>query len=112
MALVLTTPAAASPPSTWQLCVHFFADGTGRIVSSPAGIDCRWDEPQSACYATFPKRVEVKLTFLPRPDSFVDKVIGGGPSTANGDGDVTLVRNGGGTARCTARLPPDLFSTL
>jgi PASTA domain/Divergent InlB B-repeat domain len=109
-ALVLAAPAGGAA-KTWTLWVSFFGDGSGRITSSPAGIDCHSSDLVLACLGTFQEGTVVTLTFVPDPGSLFTRVVGGGVSPTGDECQLNVVRLPDGTARCTVDLDMRTFYT-
>ncbi len=58
------TPGTTPPPSNFQLTLSFTGNGTGAVVSKPAGISCRTGNT-TGCLASFTSGASVKLTVTP-----------------------------------------------
>jgi hypothetical protein len=71
---------APSPP-TVQLAVANAGTGSGRVVSTPSGIDCRSDG--GTCAASFPKQSVITLSAEPDLSSTFVKWMGVGCGSAN-----------------------------
>jgi hypothetical protein len=81
--LAPSTPAPSTPaPSTsssFQLTVAFTGNGTGSVVSTPAGITCRTGN-NNGCSASLPAGTTIKLAATPDPLMVLSGWQGGGCS--------------------------------
>lgn len=60
-----------APPTSHTLSLLFAGDGSGRVASTPPGIDC-----PGSCAADFPAGSDVTLTATPSPGSVFDRWTG------------------------------------
>lgn len=94
-------PTSATPASAtkYNLAVSMQGDGAGKIISSPAGINCGFD-----CLEEFPAGTQVVLTATPETNSSFEGW--SGACSSNGDCKFTISNNTSVMATFKSTLPP------